>query len=185
MIIYNNIIECSKNLINNEIGVIKTDTLYGLVGRAHDKQSVERIYNVKNRDVNKPLIILISTQDQLKDFSIELDSNISKKIQLYWPGTNTLIFRCNDEKLDYLTKQGQSLAFRLPNDKQLCHLIDKTGPLVAPSANPEGEKPAKSIIDAALYFGEEVDFYVESGFASHSKASKIISLIDGEKVLRD
>jgi len=55
------------------------------------------------------------------------------------------------------------LAFRLPNKKDLINLIKKVGPLVAPSANIEGKPPAKTISQAKKYFGEKVDFYIDSG----------------------
>jgi L-threonylcarbamoyladenylate synthase len=55
----------------------------------------------------------------------------------------------------------KSLAFRLPKKVSLLQLIQKTGPLVAPSANPEKQKPAENITELKKYFGKEVDFYVQ------------------------
>ncbi len=78
------------------------------------------------------------------------------------------------------------MYFRLPSPKPLRNLLLKTGPLIAPSANPEGLSPSKNIEEAKKYFGDSVDFYVDGG-EIEAKASKLIKLNnDGSIiVLRD
>lgn len=63
----------------------------------------------------------------------------------------------------------------MPDDKKLLALIRKTGPLVAPSANPEGLSPAKNIVEARKYFGENVPVYIDGG-RKIGKASTLVSL---------
>ena len=166
------------------IGVIPTDTLYGIVGRALNKKSVAKIYRFKKRNLKKPLIILISSLDDLKKFKIKLQPAHYPLIAKFWPGRTSIIFECYASKYKYLHRGTNSLAFRLPKDQNLVKLIKKTGPLVAPSANIEGKPPAKTIKTARKYFGDKMDFYLNAGRLKR-KPSKLIQLIDnGLKILR-
>ena len=67
-----------KILKNSGIGVLPTDTIYGLVGRALDKKTVERIYKVRKRNPKKPLIILISSLSDLKLFGVKPDKKTKR-----------------------------------------------------------------------------------------------------------
>jgi L-threonylcarbamoyladenylate synthase len=76
-----------------------------------------------------------------------------------------------------------SLAFRIPKKQSLRALLRKTGPLVAPSANPQGKAPASKITEAKQYFGDRVDFYVR-GAIKKGKPSTVISFsADGGIIL--
>lgn len=145
------------------VGILPTDTLYGIVGRAESKEAVKKIYNLKDRDSQKPFIILIGSLLDLQKFGIKPDEKTKKFLSQIWPGKISVILPCQDKKFDYLHRRKKSLAFRLPASKKLMALIKKTGPLVAPSANPEGQKPAETIKEAKNYFKQGVDFYVAGG----------------------
>lgn len=145
------------------VGIIPTDTIYGVVGRALDKQCVERIYNLRRRDTNKPMIILIASLDDLKLFGIKISSKVAETLQSIWPGKVSVILPCNNKKFGYLHRGTKTLAFRVPSDAHLRKILKEVGPLVAPSANLEGKKPATTILEAKKYFGDRVDFYVDGG----------------------
>ena len=108
------------------------------------------------------------------DFGVE--SSWLPKTAKYWPGPNSLIIPNPKKGVDYLTRGSGTLAFRLPNDPDLLALINKTGPLIAPSANPEGLEPAKTIKQAKNYFGNRVDIYIDGGDCSKATVSKLIDL---------
>jgi L-threonylcarbamoyladenylate synthase len=160
------------------IGVLPTDTIYGLVGQALNKDAVERIYRVRRRRPDKPLIILISSYDDLKLFGVKLDQKDKKILDRFWPGQVSVILPCSSVKFKYLHRGLKSLAFRLPDKKQLRDLIRQTGPLVAPSANPEGEKTAKNLMEAKNYFGDNTDFYYGYGDLI-SPPSTLVELSNG------
>jgi L-threonylcarbamoyladenylate synthase len=145
------------------VGILPTDTLYGIVGRAESKEAVKKIYNLKDRDSQKPFIILIGSLLDLHKFGIRPDEKTQKFLNQIWPGKVSVILPCQDKKFEYLHRRKKSLAFRLPASKKLMALIKKTGPLVAPSANPEGQKPAETIKEAKNYFKQSIDFYVAGG----------------------
>ncbi len=168
-----------------QIGILPTDTLYGLVGSALRKETVERVFAVRQRDLKKPLIILISSIEDLKLFAVEISQVQEKKLQAIWPGPVSVVLDCKDEKFAYLHPLEKTLAFRLPADERLLQLLKKTGPLVAPSANLPGQPPAQTIAQAKKYFDGKVDFYVDGGILK-AKPSMIVALDKNgeERVLR-
>ena len=157
------------------VGVLLTDTIFGLVGRALNKKAVERIYRIKGRDENKPFIILISSIKDLERFDISPDEETMELLKKFWPGPVSVILNCPSEKFKYLHRNTKSLAFRLPKKSSLRRLIKITGPLVAPSANPQGLPPARTAKEAQMYFGDAVDFYKRGG-RPKSKSSTLVDL---------
>lgn len=160
--------------------MLATDTLYGLVARALDKKAVTRIYKLKQRQPQKPFIILIANTGDLAQFGIEPLAGLEK----YWPGPTSIILPCTDTGLAYLHRGTKSLAFRLPAKPSLRRLIKATGPLVAPSANPEGLPPARTITEAKAYFADSVDFYQPG--RTTAKPSKLIRINNSKiEILRN
>ena len=162
-------------LIKGAVGILPTDTLYGMVGSALNKKTVERIYAIRKRDTDKPLIVLISAIKDLEKFGIKINAAKQKKIKEIWPGKVSIVFPCLQKKYAYIHRGSNTIAFRFPSDKNLQRLLKKTGPLVAPSANPSGGKPAATYIEAEKYFKNKVDFYVDAGKLS-SKPSTLIEI---------
>lgn len=156
----------AERIKQGEIGVIPTDTIYGIVCSAFNKNSVEKLYKIRKRNKDKPMIILIGSVNDLKLFNIDA-------IVKNWPEKTSIVFDCND--FEYLHRGKRSLAFRLPHNKDLIDILKISGPIVAPSANIEGGKPAENIKEAKSYFGDKIDFYLDVGTIK-SKPSKIIYL---------
>lgn len=162
------------------IAVIPTDTIFGVVCDALNKKSVAKVYELKKRNGGKPVIILISSIKDLEKFGVKIDSFQKEILKKYWPGKVSIILPCKNKKFEYLHRGTNTLAFRLPQKESLLPMLKKTGPLIAPSANPEGLPPAKNIKEAKEYFGDSIDLYF-SGKTSQ-KASKIIKIENGEVV---
>lgn len=182
-----------KNLINvlrgNGVVVMPTDTIYGIVGRAEDVTVVERIYRLRKRAPDKPCIILIGDIGDLKKFSVVLSDKQKNILKEYWsfgvsknmPSPVSIVFDCFDESLTYLHRGTHSLAFRLPASQSLIDLLTEVGPLIAPSANIEGDNPARNIDEAKKYFGNLVDLYLDGGNID-GKASRIIKMNQDDSV---
>jgi L-threonylcarbamoyladenylate synthase len=168
-----------KILKKGGVGVLATDTIYGVVGPALNKKTVKRLYKIRGRDPKKPFIILIGTINDLKKFGVKITPEFKKAFKRYWPGKVSIILPCTARKFNYLHRGKKSLAFRLPAKKNLRELIKKTGPLVAPSANPEKKKPAARIQEAKNYFGDKIDFYIDAGKID-SVASTVIEIRKGK-----
>jgi L-threonylcarbamoyladenylate synthase len=174
--------EIFHTLTNNGIAVIATDTLYGVLGNASNVAVVQRIYDLKGRDEHKPFIILISTIESLKDFDVVLTDKDMQVLNRLWPAPVTVIVplsREGQQKFSYLHRGTNELAFRLPAKQSLVELLKETGPLVAPSANPQGQEPAHTIEDARAYFGNKIDIYGDEGKID-GIASTIIQLDNGK-----
>lgn len=170
----------AEQLKTGQIGILRTDTLYGLVAPARDAAAVERVYRVKGRTPSKSPIVLIASLEQLID---NYDQATISRINDLWPGKNSVILP-SPHGPDWLTRGNASIAYRLPADEQLRALLKKTGPLIAPSANPEGEPPAKNVQEAIAYFDDTVDFYVEGGEVTDDTPSKLWRLLPGGELER-
>jgi len=166
-------------LNTGSVGVLPTDTLYGLSCSAFNKESVERIYDIKKRNPQKPLIVLISDVADLGRFDINLDEIILSKIKEMWEERPTsVILNIGEEsfsKFEYLHRGSGKVAFRIPKNDGLKKVLKSIGPIVAPSANPEGLETAKDILEAKEYFGDDVDFYVDGGVLQ-SEPSRLVEI---------
>ena len=165
-----------------KIGVMATDTIYGIVGSALNPATVEEIYELRHREKDKPFIVLISSLEDLKMFEVSLSKEQKEFLDKNWPNPLSVILAVNNEKFKYLHRGKNSLAFRMPQEEKLRKLLKETGPLVAPSANPAGSKPAETLAEAKEYFGSRVSFYEEGGRLK-SKPSTIIRLYEDGSII--
>jgi L-threonylcarbamoyladenylate synthase len=165
------------------IGVLATDTLYGIVGLAFSSEAIDRIYALKQRNLDKPFVVLVSCIEDLEKFGIVLTAKLIEKLKQYWPGPYSILLPIADEQFAYIHRGTNRIAFRLPDKKDLVKVLKQTGPLVAPSANTEGQPPAQTISEARKYFGAEVDFYVDEG-ELQNKASTILFFEGNEIVIK-
>jgi L-threonylcarbamoyladenylate synthase len=166
-------------LKQGKLAVIPTDTIYGIVAQALNKEAVERLYQIRRKTPSKPFIILISAIDDLEKFDIQLNGYQRNVLEKIWPNPISVVLPCNSPDLTYLHRDTNSLAFRLPINEFLIQLIQHVGPLVAPSANLEGEPPAETIEEARHYFGNDVEVYIDEGTIK-SQASTLISLANNQ-----
>ena len=192
--------KASKILRSGGVGVLPTDTIYGIVGSALDKKAVARVYRLRRRIPNKPMIILIGDVSDLLRFGIAVDAKLVKTLKRFWPGKVSVVLECDKghgtrdrgketvnegrefDKFRYLHRGEGSLAFRLPRPLWLRKLLQETGPLVAPSANHQGQPAAKTIREAKKYFGSTVGFYMDVGQLA-SKPSTIIKIEKGKVIV--
>jgi len=172
-------------LKNGGVGVIPTDTIYGIVGSALNKKTVERIYKLRKRNFKKPMIVLIGSMNDLKLFGIKIFPKVKRILSKIWPNKISVILLCKNKKFSYLHRGANSLAFRFPKNKKLANFLKKTGPLVAPSANWEGCDPAKTAKEAIKYFKGGIEFYIDFG-SKKSALSTLIKINGGRiAVIRD
>lgn len=166
------------------IVVMPTDTIYGIVGSTLSPQTVEEIYRLRKRTPDKPMIILISDLNDLNYFNMSLTDKMLKFLKKVWPNPVSVVLPIQGGEFKYLHRGTNSLAFRMPKNDNLLNLLKQVGPLIAPSANFEGEKPAETIDEANKYFGNSV-FYKDGGKIK-SNPSTLIELNENGifKVLR-
>lgn len=171
-------------LKEDKIGVIPTDTIYGIVGLALNPQTVEKIYDLRKRVKDKPMIVLISNISDLEEFGIKISDKTKEILKKIWPNPVSIVLPCTSEKFCYLHRGKKSLAFRMPKNKYLQDLLKQVGPLVAPSANIEGQPVSETIKEAREYFGDRVSFYFDKG-KIQTEPSTLVEIKNNKvKVLR-
>lgn len=152
------------------IGVIPTDTVYGLVGRASKKRAIEKLYQVKEREHKAGTTIGASIyQFQQLGFPYPPLAIANH----YWPASLSVVINATNVA-DYLKADRKALPLRIPDSSKLLQLLEKTGPLMTTSANLPGKPTATNIKSAMAYFGDSVDFYVDAGELGNRTPSTII-----------
>lgn len=167
-------------LINDGcIGVIPTDTVYGLVGRAHSQKAIERLYAVKSR-ARQPGTTIAASIEQLSGLGFP-EAQL-QRAKNYWP--NALSVEMSAEHAPPYLSTGQPvMAARIPDSPPLTDLLRTTGPLMTTSANAPKQPTSTSIGMAVDYFGDEVDFYVDGGDLSGRPPSTIIGFDPEGKII--
>lgn len=125
-------------LQNGEVVAFPTETVYGLGASAVNAGAVRKVFEVKQRPTDNPLIVHIASREMLIEFAADIPPKANQLMQKFWPGPLTLIFKKKTQVLDIVTAGLQTVAVRWPNHSLAQALIAQTGPLVAPSANSSG-----------------------------------------------
>ena len=174
-------IACIKN---EEVVGIPTETVYGIGVDPLSQAAVDKIFNLKERDENKPLSILVhSFHDLIK---LKIISKVPEIVELYWPGPLTIIVESELNFADGVgTKNPNSIGVRVPANELTLELLKKTGPLAVTSANISGQEDITNEKDAESLFGDKIGHYLQ-GSALHGSGSTIVDFRDEEfKVIRE
>ena len=158
-------------LKDGSVGILPTDTIFGIVARAQDKQAVAKLYDAKHRE-GKPGTMIAGSVEQLAELGI--DKKYLNEVAHFWPNSVSIVLPAGGE-LAYLHQGKNSLAVRIPSDPEIHALLEQTGPLLTSSANMPGEPASNNIEEAKGYFGDTVDFYVK-GDTSNREASTVALL---------
>ena len=172
----------------NDGGVIvmPTDTVYGIICDATNKDAVKKVFNLKKRNFSKPLIVLVSDVEMLNKCSSNINSLEKKIINKYLPGKLTLILKKSTLIPDIVTANMDSVGIRIPDDKNLIDLIKKFGkPIVATSANISAHKVITTINLLENHIKENVDYIVDCGYINND-TSTIVKVNDNRiEILRE
>lgn len=174
-------IACIKN---EEVVGIPTETVYGIGVDPHSQAAVDKIFNLKERDENKPLSILVHSFQDL--INLKIISKVPEIVELYWPGPLTIIVESELNFADGVgTKNPNSIGVRVPDNELALELLKKTGPLAVTSANISGQEDITNEKDAESVFGDKIGHYLQ-GSALHGSGSTIVDFRDEEfKVIRE
>lgn len=163
------------------IGLVPSDTVYGLSCQALNEAAVARLHSLKRREGNKPFIILISSINQLK--SLGIDKKDAFNIFKYWPGPVSAVLPCTNAP-SWLDMGTSTLAVRLPDNKQLLDFINQVGPIVSTSANLHKQEPATDAQAAEKLFGDSLELYIDKGVISGLPSTIVKVDKDNLEVLR-
>ncbi len=163
-----------------KIIIFPTDTVYG-IGCLYDNiESIKKIYEIKNRDYNKPMVILCANLKQVYSL-IKKGQVIPQYLQKYWPGKLTIIFFKNESVYDIITSNRNTVGIRIPGNKISLKILEKYGPMVVTSLNLSNQAPITKYKDA-LKFHDKVDYIIQ-GEDLYELPSTVYDLTQ-KKVLR-
>ena len=156
--IQSNIKKAKKYLDKNHCIAVPTETVYGLAGNAYSNVAVKKIFKLKKRPVNNPLIVHYYNLNTLKE-DCHINDNFVKLYNRFSPGPITFILKLKDSSKisKYVTNKQKSLAVRFPKHTLLRKLLkDLTYPLAAPSANISTKLSSVQASDVIEEFGSKV-----------------------------
>lgn len=146
---------------NGGVVAFPTETVYGLGANAFDEQAVKRIFEIKGRPQDNPLIVHISKKDDIYIVATDIPQRAFKLIENFWPGPLTLVMKRNPAVPDIVSAGLDTVAVRMPSHPVALKLIEYAGlPIAAPSANPSGKPSPTKPEHIKMYFGDKV-FVIE------------------------
>ena len=166
-------------------GVIafRTDTVYGLGADPLNAAAVRKIKELKGREENKPILLLISDVDQIDRF-IEAPDSYRQIATQHWPAALTLIGKARPELPTDLTAGTNTIGLRLPDDEEVRALVRGCGgALTATSANPSGRHPAQTAVEVEHYFPTGIDLIIDGGAARITEPSTVVDVSGAQPMM--
>lgn len=138
-----------------EVVAFPTETVYGLGADAWNASAIKKVFDIKGRPSDNPLIVHISNREMIAEFAEDVSEEAEQLIEAFWPGPLTLIFNKKPAVLDLITAGLPTVALRWPDNELALQFINQTGPLVAPSANSSGRPSPTKTAHIKDDFGED------------------------------
>ena len=161
--------------------VFPTDTVYGIGCDPFNKNSVDKIYQIKQRDKNKPFPVLTFSADFASEIA-EFDEVSKKIVEKFWPGPLTLILKLKEEKLKESLGIEDKIAIRVPNNQCLLEILKNVKFLIGTSANLSGQgsftKSQECFENVSGY-----DIFVDGGDTDNKGESTILEIKDGIPII--
>ncbi len=163
-----------------KIVAFPTETYYGLAVDPDNSVAVERLFRVKKRGAEKPLLLLIGAREQLSGLVEEVPEQFVPLMEKYWPGPLTLVFTAGRGVNSLITGGTGTVGIRIsphPVAGQLLHAFGK--PITATSANISGLPPASAPHQITGMFGEAVDYILDGGAVRGGLCSTLLAVRHG------
>ena len=181
-----NLKKAKKNMENNNVIGIPTETVYGLAGNAYSNISVKKIFKLKRRPAFNPLIIHFKNFNDLKN-DVMVNTNFKKLYNAFCPGPITFILKKKKKsRISKIATAGkETIAVRIPRHKVARNLLSILKfPLAAPSANISSKLSPTSAKDVLEEFGNKIKFILDGGQCKIGLESTILDLTGKPSVLR-
>ena len=154
----NKLLQLKKEDLKGKLICFHTDTVYGVGAIATDVEACKKIYQMKQRSDKKPLPLLCSDIEQVKEYVEEIDEAVESLMRKYWPGALTIIFKKKENVGKHLSED--TIAFRMPNSRIALSIINKFSPLATTSVNMSGEAEINNIDEIEEKFSDWIDYIV-------------------------
>lgn len=175
----------AETLKNGGIIVFPTETVYGVGAVLDDEDAIKRIYEIKGREFNKPLLIHISKMAHVFDLSRYVSDKVSDLMKTFWPGYLSIILEASCAVPKVAISYGYTVGLRMPSNKFFRDLSALVGPIAATSANLSGKKDPLTCEEAQNYLKDSIDLYVDDGPVEKGLPSTVIDMtLNPPKILR-
>ncbi len=169
--------EAARIIIGGGVIAFPTDTTYGLGANPFNDGAVERIFELKGRQAEKPILILIDHPQQLKELVQGISHSAQELMDKFWPGPLTLIFSASHSLREHVIARSGKIGVRLPDSQIARRLVQEAGvPVTATSANISGKQSALDVNNVCTYFGDRLDLILDAGQAVQAIESTVIDV---------
>lgn len=177
---YTNLEEPAETIKNGGIVVFPTETVYGIGTNGLDEEAIKRLYDIKQRPLNKPISLLVSNIDMINNVARDITEMEYALIKEFFPGPLTIILKKKDIVPDVLTANSETVGIRMPANKIALDLINYAGvPIATPSANISGKPSGTDLESIMIDFDGKVDCFIDGGHSKIGFSSTIVQIIDG------
>lgn len=175
--------QIQRVLLSGGVIAYPTEAVWGLGCNPWDSVAVARLLELKQRPVEKGLILVAARMDQFDFLLAGLPASQLARLELSWPGPNTWLVPHQDRLPRWITGQHANVALRVSAHPIIRQLCSQFGPLVSTSANVTGRPAARSRLRVAQYFGEQLDAVVP-GMLGDQRNPSIIRDLQSDTVIR-
>lgn len=166
-----------KSLQNGNPIVFPTETVYGLAAPVFQEQAIRKVFKIKGRPSDNPLIVHISSLEMLDLLTDDLTEDFHLLAKKFWPGPLTIVVKRKQQVPDIVSGDLPTVAIRMPSHKTALELIEKLGqPLVAPSANISGKPSPTLLSDCLEDLDGKVPYAIDGGACEIGIESTVVSL---------
>ena len=171
----------AKIIKEGGIVIFPTETVYGIGTNGLDKEAIKKLYEVKQRPLNKPISLLVSNIEMVNQVAKNISKLEYKIMQNFFPGPLTIILEKKDIVPDILTANTNTVGIRMPSGEIARKLIEYAGiPIATPSANISGKPSGTNIKDIQKDFEGKVDYFIDNGESKLGIPSTIVRVINNE-----
>ncbi len=168
------ITKAGKILQNNGVVIFPAQCLYGVAANALNTKAVEKVFQLKQRPLNKPILILIPNKNMLPDLVTTISKSAQKLMDAFWPGNLTLVFEAKNNIPQLLTANTGKIGIRIPVHPVAKALVEYIGiPITGTSANLSGRNGCSQIDQLAPSIIDPADLILDAGLLKGGKGSTI------------
>jgi len=179
--------EAARIIKNGGIIAFPTRSLYGLGTDALNPKAVQKIFEIKRRPLDKPILVLIKDKDSISDIAREIPQSAIRIMDTFWPGNVTIVLEANSDLPEALTAGTGKIGVRFPQHPVASALAKAFGgPLTGTSANISGEQGCSRISDLDFKIKSKLDLILDAGTLKKGKGSTVVDVtLSPPKVLRE
>ena len=172
-------------LTEGKVGIIPTDTVYGLCTNALNREGIKRIYRIKRRDIKKPLVLFVKDKGEIEKYGVVNDT-ARKLIDSFIPGPITIVLKRREGAPKISLRDIDTIGIRIPDEEFVINLLKNLDfPLATTSANLSGEETPKDISSLKKTFSGIVDFIVDGGEKGGTPSTVVSIIGEDVKILRE